>query len=88
MITIRQYLPFKPSKTRGAVVSNIDNRLDINEFELGLMRVVSDQYSTKDYLYQEGQLLDKKTVESWLKRKYTPAQYKEKVNANKKVWFK
>ncbi|WP_088044201.1 CamS family sex pheromone protein [Bacillus sp. EAC] len=76
-------LPFKPSKTRGAVVSNIDNRLDINEFELGLMRVVQDQYSTKDYLYQEGQLLDKKTVESWLKRKYTPAQYKEKVNANK-----
>ncbi|PGL70858.1 CamS family sex pheromone protein [Bacillus sp. AFS055030] len=74
-------LPFKPSNTRGAVVANIDNRLDISEFELGLMRIVQEQYSTKDYLYQEGQLLSKKTVESWLKRKYTPSQFKQKQDA-------
>jgi protein involved in sex pheromone biosynthesis len=78
-------LPFKPSKTRGAVVSNVDNRLDINEFELGLMRIVHEQYPTDEYLYQEGQLLSKKTVESWLKRKYTPSQLKEKQEALKKA---
>lgn len=78
-------LPFKPSKTRGAVVSNVENRLDINEFEMGLMRIVQDQYSTDDYLYQEGQLLEKKTVESWLKRKYTPGQLKEAEQSAKKI---
>lgn len=78
-------LPFKPSKTRGAVVSNIDNRLDINEFEMGLMRIVREQYSTDEYLYQEGQLLEKDTVQSWLKRKYTPSQLKAKQDAVKKV---
>lgn len=78
-------LPFKPSKTRGAVVSNVDNRLDINEFEMGLMRIVQDQYSTDDYLYQEGQLLEKKTVESWLKRKYTPGQLKDAEESAKKI---
>lgn len=78
-------LPFKPSKTRGAIVSNIDNRLDINEFELGLMRIVQDQYPTDEYLYQEGQLIDKKTVDSWLLRKYSPGQYKDKLDSLKKV---
>lgn len=78
-------LPFKPSKTRGAVVSNVENRLDINEFEMGLMRIVQDQYSTDDYLYQEGQLLEKKTVESWLKRKYTSGQLKEAEKSARKI---
>ncbi|PKR83997.1 CamS family sex pheromone protein [Heyndrickxia camelliae] len=71
-------LPFKPSKSRGLTVSNLNTRYDIDEFETGLMRVAQKQYSPNDYLFQEGQYLDKDTVQSWLNRKYTPAQLKAK----------
>lgn len=69
-------LPFKPSKSRGLTVSNLNTRYDIDEFETGLMRVAQKQYSPNDYLFQEGQYLDKNTVLSWLNRKYTPDQLK------------
>jgi protein involved in sex pheromone biosynthesis len=77
-------LPYKPSTTRGLIVSDIGNRLDIDEFEQGLMRISSDQFSKSEYLYQDGQLLNKDVVQSWLKRKYTPAQYKQKLKDLKK----
>jgi len=78
-------LPYKPSTTRGLIVSDIGNRLDIDEFEQGLMRISSDQFPKKDYLYQDGQLLDKSVVQSWLKRKYTPQEYKQNLADLKKV---
>lgn len=72
----RTILPFKPSKSRGLTVSNLNTRYDIDEFETGLMRVAQKQYSPNDYLFQEGQYLDKNTVVSWLNRKYTANQLK------------
>ncbi|KQL51434.1 hypothetical protein AN964_20935 [Heyndrickxia shackletonii] len=72
----RTILPFKPSKSRGLTVSNLNTRYDIDEFETGLMRVAQKQYSPNDYLFQEGQYLDKNTVVSWLNRKYTASQLK------------
>jgi protein involved in sex pheromone biosynthesis len=72
----RTILPFKPSKSRGLTVSNLNTRYDIDEFETGLMRVAQKQFSPNDYLFQEGQYLDKNTVVSWLNRKYTNAQLK------------
>ncbi|WP_066148416.1 CamS family sex pheromone protein [Anoxybacillus sp. P3H1B] len=65
----RMILPFKPSEARGLVVEDLNTRLDVNEFETGLMRVAQDRFSPQDYLFQEGQYLDKKTIQSWLKRK-------------------
>ncbi|MBS4175626.1 CamS family sex pheromone protein [Bacillus sp. FJAT-49736] len=72
----RTILPFKPSKSRGLTVSNLNTRYDIDEFETGLMRVAQNQFSPDDYLFQEGQYLDKSTVLSWLNRKYTSQQLK------------
>ncbi len=71
-------LPFEPSKARGLVVSNLNTRYDIEEFENGLMRIAQTQFDPNDYLFQEGQMLDSKTISSWLNRKYTDAQLKEK----------
>ncbi|EKY3942281.1 TPA: CamS family sex pheromone protein [Listeria innocua] len=62
-------LPYKASKSRGLVVSNIYSRYDINELESGLMRVSQNKYSPDNYLFQEGQYLDKETLEKWLDRK-------------------
>ncbi|WP_259455689.1 CamS family sex pheromone protein [Bacillus sp. PK3_68] len=74
----RTIVPFKPGKARGMVVSNLNTRYDIVEFETGLMRIAQDNFSPKDYLFQEGQMLDGDTIKAWLERKYTPEQLKEK----------
>lgn len=68
---------FEPSKARGLVVSNLNTRYDIEEFETGLMRIAQNQFDPDNYLYQEGQYLDKETVELWLNRKFTKEQLKE-----------
>ncbi|MFS0889850.1 CamS family sex pheromone protein [Peribacillus frigoritolerans] len=71
-------LPFEPSKARGLVVSNLNTRYDIEEFENGLMRLAQTQFDPEDYLFQEGQMLDSSKISSWLNRKYTDSQLKEK----------
>lgn len=62
-------LPYKASKSRGLVVSNINSRYDINELETGLMRLSQNNYSPDNYLFQEGQYLTKATLTKWLSRK-------------------
>jgi protein involved in sex pheromone biosynthesis len=74
----RVVLPFKPSGARGEVVEDLNTRLDVDEFETGLMRVAQERFSPEDYLFQEGQYLDKATVKSWLKRQ----KEKENVGLN------
>lgn len=74
----RTTLPFEPSKARGLVVSNLNSRYDINEFENGLMRVAKEEFSPDKYVFQEGQHLDKDTVNLWLNRKFTNEQLKER----------
>ncbi|KYD10244.1 hypothetical protein B4102_0150 [Heyndrickxia sporothermodurans] len=74
----RTIIPFKPSKARGRIVNNLNTRYDIQEFETGLMRVAQKSFSTDTYLFQEGQYLDKDTIDAWLNRKYTKSQLKEK----------
>lgn len=71
-------LPFEASEARGLTVEQLNTRYDIDEFELGLMRVAQNQFDTDKYLFQEGQYLDRKTVKLWLNRKYTKKQLKEK----------
>ncbi|MDN4074876.1 CamS family sex pheromone protein [Fictibacillus terranigra] len=64
----RSIVPFEPGGARGLIKYGVDNRLDINEFELGLMRIAQDNFSTDKYYYQEGQYLSSTTVNNWLKR--------------------
>lgn len=70
-------LPFKPSDARGLVAANINSRLDIDEFENGLMRLAQRQFPSSTYLFQEGQFLSKDTIKSWLERKMTAEQLKK-----------
>ncbi|THE10485.1 CamS family sex pheromone protein [Bacillus timonensis] len=69
-------IPYKTGKARGIVSAYINNRLDIDEFETGLMRIAQDSYPSDKYFFQEGQYLEKDTVQDWLKRKRTDAQQK------------
>lgn len=71
-------LPFEPSKARGQVVSNLNTRYDMNEMEMGLMRIAQESFSPDKYFFKEGQFLSSKKVKSWLERKYTSEQLKEK----------
>jgi protein involved in sex pheromone biosynthesis len=75
----RTILPFVPGEARGLVVNNINTRYDLNEFEMGLMRVAQNSFETEKYLFREGQELKGKTVRLLLNRKYT----KEQLTAQK-----
>ncbi|WP_243299510.1 CamS family sex pheromone protein [Bacillus litorisediminis] len=67
-------LPFESSPARGMVVSNLNTRVDMDEFEQGLMRIAKTKYSTEDYLFRGGQYISRDLVSAWLKRKYTDEQ--------------
>lgn len=67
-------LPFEPSGARGVIVGQLNTRYDIDEFEMGLMRIAQNTFSPSKYFFQEGQYLDSKTVGQWLNRKYTEEQ--------------
>lgn len=85
----KMILPFKEGKARGLVAENINTRLDIDEFETGLMRVAQEEFSPDNHLYQEGQYLDEKTVRSWLGRKLEGDKLKEaqeKAKASKETF--
>lgn len=79
----RTIVPVGPSKSRGLVVSNINSKYDLREFESGLMRVAKETFSPEKYVFQEGQYLDTKTVRLWLNRKFTPAQLKKQKMTEK-----
>jgi protein involved in sex pheromone biosynthesis len=79
----RTILPFKSGEARGLVLGRLNTRLDIDEFETGLMRMAQDTFSVDKYLYQEGQYLQKTTIEGWLGRKLTAEQLKVKQKQSK-----
>lgn len=79
-------IPFQEGAARGLVVQGLNSRLDIDEFETGLMRIAQKTFSTKDYLFQEGQYLDKRTAQLLVERQRTDAQQAEiEKRLNKKV---
>ncbi|UOY91609.1 CamS family sex pheromone protein [Ectobacillus sp. JY-23] len=85
----KSIIPFEEGAARGLVVQGLNSRLDIDEFETGLMRIAQESFSTKDYLFQEGQFLSRDTVQQLVQRKRTDAQQaeaeKRQNNLNKKV---
>jgi protein involved in sex pheromone biosynthesis len=73
----RTILPFQPGEARGLVVNNINTRYDLDEFEMGLMRIAQNKFDTDKYYFQEGQQLKGTMIKQWLNRQYTAAQLKE-----------
>ena len=47
-------IPFEGGNARGLVVQGVSNRLDIDEFETGLMRIAKESFSTKDNVLKAG----------------------------------
>ncbi|WP_268912739.1 CamS family sex pheromone protein [Lentilactobacillus sp. SPB1-3] len=60
---------YQTSKSRGVSVSQVSNQLNIKSFENGLLNISKKEFSTKKYVFQEGQYLSTNTVENWLGRK-------------------
>ncbi|MFJ7406749.1 MULTISPECIES: CamS family sex pheromone protein [unclassified Lysinibacillus] len=61
--------PAKLNVARGLIVSNMNNTLNINEIEKGLMNLSVNYFSPNSFYMQEGQFLDKNTINQWLARK-------------------
>jgi protein involved in sex pheromone biosynthesis len=64
----RTVLPFKPSEARGLVSYGLNTRLDIDELEVGMMRLAQETFNPKEYFFQEGQFFSGNTINNWLKR--------------------
>lgn len=60
---------YKTSKARGVNAAQNSNTFNLKSFESGLTDVSKKVFSTKSYVFQEGQYLSKGTVENWLGRK-------------------
>lgn len=61
------YKDYKLSADNNYIVSNITSKYDLEEVELGLMRISTEYFSTDKYYYQSGQYLNKKTQQELLK---------------------
>ncbi|UCZ53804.1 CamS family sex pheromone protein [Bacillus shivajii] len=75
------------SHTRGNVAHAMNNRIDINQFEVGLLEIAMGQYDSSQYYFQEGQFLDSGTINSWLRR-YDPTEsrYENGLNPSLGYW--
>ncbi|MBU9789025.1 CamS family sex pheromone protein [Lentilactobacillus sp. G22-6] len=60
---------YRTSKSRGVSVSQESNQFNIKGFENGLLNISKKEFSTKKYVFQEGQYLSTDQVENWLDRK-------------------
>ncbi|WP_416148771.1 CamS family sex pheromone protein [Salipaludibacillus sp. HK11] len=69
------------SEARGAAHAMDEIRVDLNQFELGLMEIASGIYDQEEYYFQEGQFLDSDTVNSWLRR-YDPDEPRYEFGLN------
>ncbi|WP_226670724.1 CamS family sex pheromone protein [Metabacillus litoralis] len=81
----KMILPFKPGEARGLVSKQLNTRLDIDEFETGLMRVAQDTFSPDNYVYQEGQYIKSDVIRSWVSRKKTGDDLKSAQEEAKKA---
>ncbi|WP_096438913.1 CamS family sex pheromone protein [Alteribacter populi] len=64
---------YQRSPARGNVAHSMNNRIDIDQFEVGLMEIASANFSQDDYYFQEGEFLNGNTINSWLRR-YDPSE--------------
>ncbi|MGO3726824.1 CamS family sex pheromone protein, partial [Staphylococcus carnosus] len=88
----RMILPFKESQARGLLQQNMASGYNGEDFEDGLLKQSKEVFPTDKYLYQDGQYLDKDTINSYLDPKYTKSEIdkmsgdeKEEKNANENL---
>ena len=88
----RTILPFKESQARGLLQQNMASGYNGEDFEDGLLKQSKEVFPTDKYLYQDGQYLDKETINSYLEPKYTKSEIdkmsaddKEDKNANENL---
>ncbi|MCA0173687.1 CamS family sex pheromone protein [Bacillus sp. RAR_GA_16] len=56
------------SQVRGLITAGVDNRLDVDALEMGLMRLSQEKFDPEKYFFKEGQLFDTEQIHSWLYR--------------------
>lgn len=79
----RTILPFKESQARGLTQENMANTYNGEDFETGLLNISKQVFPTEDYLYQDGQFLDKKTIQAYLEPKLTKSELDEMSDKEK-----
>ncbi|MCT8136653.1 CamS family sex pheromone protein [Anaerobacillus sp. CMMVII] len=62
---------YRHSEARGLVPHAINNRIDINQLEIGLMELAQTRFPQDQYFFQEGQYLEGALINRWLRR-YDP----------------
>ena len=80
----RTLLPFKESQARGLLQQNMANGYNGDDFEDGLLEQSKKVFPTDEYLYQDGQFLDKKTISAFLGPKYTKSEIDKMKEDEKK----
>jgi protein involved in sex pheromone biosynthesis len=76
----RTVVNFSPGPARGYVLNGVDNRLDVDELETGLMRLSKPAFSPDKYVFQEGQYLSSDTLDQWLGHKNMNKEEGKPVN--------
>lgn len=66
--TVLQEGGYRHSEARGLVPHAINNRIDINQVEIGLMELASTRFPQSEFYFQEGQYLEGAVINSWLRR--------------------
>ncbi|MGF7126510.1 protein involved in sex pheromone biosynthesis [Natronobacillus azotifigens] len=61
-------LPYRLSESRGVILNQVANRLDITEIENGLRRHSTDVFDPETHFFQEGQRIGSSELYSWLER--------------------
>ncbi|RIL72569.1 CamS family sex pheromone protein [Staphylococcus devriesei] len=80
----RTILPFKESKARGVLQDNMANSYNGDDFESGLLNLSKEVFPTDDFLYQDGQYLDKDTLNNYLNPKYSKKEIDKMSDSEKK----
>ncbi|WP_026908106.1 CamS family sex pheromone protein [Paucisalibacillus globulus] len=62
----RVVLPYRTSAARGATTRQIENRLDIDEVEQGLIRHSKEFFDPNKFYFEEGQYLEQSKVYEWI----------------------
>jgi len=65
----RIYHTNKQSETRGYIQYGVDNRVDIDEIETGLMRLSKATFDPDSYYFQNGKYISPKEIDQMLARK-------------------
>ncbi|PSL47055.1 protein involved in sex pheromone biosynthesis [Salsuginibacillus halophilus] len=66
--TVLQDGQYIHGNARGFSTAVMNNRMDLERLETGLMEVASEEYSPETYYFREGQYIEREELNSWLVR--------------------